>query len=129
MLPAELLAEEKGFAQGQAAYEALIYQQQMPEYQIASQARMQQMNHIQTRNEYSMRHWERTALADTPMPELKSIDLPQVLVPKPPNNPSIQRAEAAAALKAEAEADAEAEAEASLCDLSMDATVTFAVFL
>lgn len=100
-------AEEKRYAEGQqAAYEALIYQQQMREFQIASQARMQQINHIQNQNDCIMRHWERTALADTSMPELKSIDLPQVPVPKPPKDPSIKRAEAAAALKAEAEAAA-----------------------
>ena len=100
-------AEEKRYAEGQqAAYEALIYQQQMRQFQIASQARMQQINHIQNQNDCIMRHWERTALADTPMPELKSIDLPQVPVPKPPKDPSIKRAEAAAALKAEAEAAA-----------------------
>ena len=86
----------------------------MREYQVASQARMQQMNHIQTQNDYIMRHWERTALANTPMPELKSIDLPQV--PKPPKDPSTKRAEVAAALKAVAEA------EADLCGLLMDTT-------
>ena len=127
-------AEEKRYAEGQqAAYEALIYQQQMREYQIASQVRMQQINHIQTQNGYIMRHWERTAAAGTPVPEQKSIDLPPVPVPKPPRDPSIRRAEAAAARKAEAEAavteeaaEAKAKAEAAAIEAAQQQQVRVA---